>query len=161
MCTNFSLSTLQRYSYVLYIDGRTNHEMHNIKEPPDIYVMGNRINSSHYLLKKIAKEMKKTKTDRNTFSGLGVNSNLIGLLMVNNILKPTHVQTKSIPRLLKGRSTIIESSTGSGKTLLFLLPIIQNLGSHPCSHIIIVPTRELVSQIYKEFFDRTAQLTLE
>jgi len=127
------------------------YEMHNIKEPPDIYVMGNRINSSHYLLKKIAKEMKKTKTDRNTFSGLGVNSNLIRLLMVNNILKPTHVQTKSIPRLLKGRSTIIESSTGSGKTLLFLLPIIQNLGSRPCSHIIIVPTRELVSQIYKEF----------
>jgi len=47
---------------------------------------------------------------------------------------------------------VIKAQTGSGKTLAFLLPVIQNLkdSDPPCSHIVIVPTRELATQVYKE-----------
>lgn len=85
-----------------------------------------------------------------SFNALGVNSELTHGLHMQDITEPTLVQTASLPLLLKGRKAIIESATGSGKTLAFLLPILQNIGKKPCSNIIIVPTRELASQIYKE-----------
>ena len=51
---------------------------------------------------------------------------------------------------MQRKKAIIESSTGSGKTLAFLIPILNDLGTNSCANIIIVPTRELASQIHKE-----------
>ena len=55
-----------------------------------------------------------------------------------------------MPTLFKRRSAVIEAETGSGKTLTYLLPVLQNLGNRSCSTIIVVPTRELASQVYNE-----------
>ena len=75
---------------------------------------------------------------------------------INNALKeinftdPTLVQTKVLPKAIKGQSLMVESATGSGKTHSFMLPIFQNLDVHDksCQAVIISPTRELAEQLY-------------
>merc|ERR1719318_84237 len=115
------------------------------KQPPLIYTPANGRCTPEVetFLKDLAKEVKSTMRDGRSFKGLGIKQDLVQLLKSNNITKPTQVQIDSIPELLKGRNAIIQSVTGSGKTLTFVLPLMQNLSSHSCSNIIIVPTREL------------------
>ncbi len=83
------------------------------------------------------------------FLTLGIKSDLIDILKNNGISEPTEVQAEAIPRLLQGEDLIAQSQTGTGKTLAFVLPMLQRIDiSH--SHIqglIITPTRELAIQI--------------
>ena len=67
-----------------------------------------------------------------------------------NFTSPTPVQTKVLPKAIKGQSLMVESATGSGKTHSFMIPIFQNLDVHDksCQAVIISPTRELVEQLY-------------
>ena len=66
----------------------------------------------------------------------------------------TEVQQRSIPQLLEGKDGLIKSQTGSGKTLSYAVPLIQNLRSKPerirradgLFAVILVPTRELALQ---------------
>lgn len=63
---------------------------------------------------------------------------------------PTLVQERVIPKILKGNNVIVQSSTGSGKSHAFLLPIINNIypEDKKVQSIIIAPTRELARQLY-------------
>ncbi|KAF1333727.1 Dead deah box rna, partial [Globisporangium splendens] len=69
--------------------------------------------------------------------------------------RPTTVQVKSIPAVLSGKDILVKSETGSGKTLSYLLPIVQKLQSieprvkreDGCLALILAPTRELCLQI--------------
>jgi len=66
---------------------------------------------------------------------------------------PTPVQEETIPLLKKHQNVIVKAHTGTGKTLAFLLPILNNLNYQAKDHIqclIIVPTRELAHQIFDE-----------
>lgn len=67
---------------------------------------------------------------------------------------PTPVQMQSIPIMLKGRDVMSCAPTGSGKTMAYLLPILQDLKKpeKKTSYraLIIAPTRELVQQIARE-----------
>jgi ATP-dependent RNA helicase DeaD len=67
--------------------------------------------------------------------------------------KPTPVQAKAIPYLLEGRDMIVQAHTGSGKTGAFLIPLILNVdpAKRFAQALVLVPTRELASQVYKEF----------
>lgn len=64
----------------------------------------------------------------------------------------THVQLAAIPRVLDGRDLVIQSHTGTGKTLSFLLPILDEIDqtSWDIQAVLIAPTRELAMQISKE-----------
>lgn len=86
------------------------------------------------------------------FSSLGVNENLSSILKQNGITEPTMVQIKSIPELLSGKDIIAQAQTGTGKTLAFLLPIMQGIKTdeHFIQALIITPTRELAIQITAE-----------
>lgn len=66
--------------------------------------------------------------------------------------KYTEIQEKIIPIALKGKNVIGISSTGTGKTFSFLLPIIDSLDleKKEIQSVIILPTRELARQIYTE-----------
>ncbi|RKP22644.1 P-loop containing nucleoside triphosphate hydrolase protein, partial [Syncephalis pseudoplumigaleata] len=63
--------------------------------------------------------------------------------------QPTPVQMQCAPITLHGRELMACAPTGSGKTLSFVLPILQDL-RHPkkvgCRALIISPTRELAQQ---------------
>lgn len=102
--------------------------------------------------------------DSSTFSGLGLNPLLISHLVTKmSIERPTAIQRAALPLLLsthpttQSRDAFLQSQTGSGKTLSYLLPIIQDLlplsslsyidRSIGTLAVIITPTRELAKQI--------------
>ncbi len=60
--------------------------------------------------------------------------------------EPTKVQLEVIPKMLNGKSVIVQAKTGSGKTASYLIPILE-LNS---TALILSPTRELASQILDE-----------
>lgn len=65
--------------------------------------------------------------------------------------KPTPIQQKMIPLIMKGKSAIGQSHTGTGKTHSFLLPIVEQIQAdkQEVQAIITSPTRELATQIHK------------
>lgn len=68
-----------------------------------------------------------------------------------NFSKETDIQRLVIPKALNGENIIGKSSTGSGKTHAFILPILEKLNNlEEVEAVIIVPTRELGFQIYDE-----------
>ncbi|KAE8149739.1 ATP-dependent rRNA helicase spb4 [Aspergillus avenaceus] len=67
----------------------------------------------------------------------------------------TPVQASAIPLFMAHKDVVVEAVTGSGKTLSFLIPVVEKLlrleeplKKHHVGAIIISPTRELASQIY-------------
>lgn len=87
-----------------------------------------------------------------TFLDLGISEELNAKLQENNLVTPTAVQSKVIPEILQNKSLLFQSETGTGKTLAFLLPILQNIKEEDKSvqAIILSPTHELSSQIKSE-----------
>jgi len=83
------------------------------------------------------------------FTELGINEHNANALKRININKPTPVQLKAIPLILKGQNIMAQARTGSGKTLAFILPIIEKLKFTRNEALILVPTRELANQIYE------------
>ncbi|WP_164668590.1 DEAD/DEAH box helicase [Virgibacillus doumboii] len=66
--------------------------------------------------------------------------------------KPSEIQQKVIPAILKGTSVIGQSHTGSGKTHAYLLPLFNQIDSskREVQFVITAPTRELAMQIHEE-----------
>jgi ATP-dependent RNA helicase DeaD len=62
------------------------------------------------------------------------------------------VQARALPYLLAGRNMMLQARTGSGKTGVFLLPLVTRLDqTRPvCQALILVPTRELARQVWQE-----------
>jgi ATP-dependent RNA helicase DDX56/DBP9 len=72
-------------------------------------------------------------------------------------VRPTLVQSKCLPlAITSGRDLLVRAKTGSGKTLAYCLPLLQkiiqaktaNPKDHAVRAVILVPTRELCSQVY-------------
>ena len=70
-------------------------------------------------------------------------------------VKPSAIQDKSIPLIMRGHDVIGLANTGTGKTAAFLLPIIDKLYAQRDTNsvLIIAPTRELAQQIDEQFRD--------
>lgn len=83
------------------------------------------------------------------FISLGVRRETQALLHKEGITTPTPIQLQAIPVLLAGRDLIAQAQTGTGKTLAFLLPILEKIiPQKPHTQAVIVtPTRELALQI--------------
>jgi ATP-dependent RNA helicase DeaD len=86
------------------------------------------------------------------FKELGVSEVLTGLLQGQGIVKPTPVQQEAIPPLVQGLDVIARAKTGTGKTLAFLLPIMDKIYTERAypQALIMAPTRELALQITEE-----------
>lgn len=85
-----------------------------------------------------------------TFKELGLNSFLCEKLASIGIRSPTGIQRQAIPEVLKLKRDVFAcSETGSGKSLAYILPILQTLMLDPRPYfaLIITPTRELSYQI--------------
>ncbi|MDQ0061169.1 DEAD/DEAH box helicase [Paenibacillus harenae] len=82
---------------------------------------------------------------------LGINETLGAKLEENGIMQPTSIQAETIPLLLAGRDVSARSQTGTGKTIAYLLPLLQqvNTGSNAIQAIILSPTQELAMQIVR------------
>lgn len=86
------------------------------------------------------------------FAGLGIRPELVQALQRSGLKEPTPVQTQTIPLLLEGRDVVAQAQTGTGKTLAFLLPVLQriDLNQPAVQALILTPTRELAIQITAE-----------
>ncbi len=90
----------------------------------------------------------------NNFSELSLSPVLHANLARHNFVKPTPVQAESIPPALTGRDVVATAQTGTGKTLAFVLPLLESLIKNPgqgIQAIILSPTRELAIQIDETF----------
>jgi ATP-dependent RNA helicase RhlE len=90
-----------------------------------------------------------------TFSEFSVSAVLQANLAQNGFVTPTPVQSESIPPALEGRDVVATAQTGTGKTLAFVLPVLESLLKQPIetgvSAVILSPTRELAIQIHETF----------
>ncbi|WP_299093846.1 DEAD/DEAH box helicase [uncultured Metabacillus sp.] len=66
--------------------------------------------------------------------------------------EPTAIQVKAIPAIVEGKDVIAESPTGTGKTLAYVLPMLNKIDSQKknAQVVILAPSRELVMQIFDE-----------
>ena len=87
------------------------------------------------------------------FAAFGVSSQVVQALAMRGIEATFPIQSLVIPDALSGRDVLARSRTGSGKTLAFAVPIVERMtpdGRSPTA-LILVPTRELASQVTEEF----------
>lgn len=85
-----------------------------------------------------------------SFEQLGVKPSLCRVLKENGILLPTNVQYRGLPVTMSHkRHCIIQSETGTGKTLTFLLPALQEQ-LPGLTTLVLIPTRELAVQTYHQ-----------
>lgn len=81
------------------------------------------------------------------FQGLGISPRLLEVLEQIKFTQPTPIQKQSIPAGLEGKDIIGIAQTGTGKTLAFGIPMVQNLGNSHGQGLVLLPTRELALQV--------------
>lgn len=85
-----------------------------------------------------------------SFKGLNLSKPMLDSLKNQGFVNPSDVQLRVIPKALKKESLMVQSATGTGKTLCYLIPIIENidLKNQNVQAIVVVPTRELAKQVF-------------
>jgi ATP-dependent RNA helicase RhlE len=87
-----------------------------------------------------------------SFDEFALDAGLLINLRSKGISRPSPIQDQAIPAALSGQDIIGIAGTGTGKTMVFALPILQRLYKNPGHRALIVaPTRELAEQIEHEF----------
>lgn len=83
---------------------------------------------------------------------MGIRQEWANRLTKQGITAPTPIQIQAIPAALAGRDAVLQAQTGTGKTLAFLLPILQRIDPEQpqAQALIVAPTRELALQITAE-----------
>jgi ATP-dependent RNA helicase RhlE len=88
------------------------------------------------------------------FSELSISRYTKEQLSLASFLTPTPVQAAAIPQALEGKDVLATAQTGTGKTLAFLIPIMEQLLQQKTSEItalVLVPTRELAMQVVDQY----------
>jgi ATP-dependent RNA helicase RhlE len=89
-----------------------------------------------------------------TFSELPLSPALQRKLAAAQFTNLTPIQERAIPPALEGRDVIGTAQTGTGKTLAFLIPLIETLSREPARHtitLVLLPTRELAMQVHQQY----------
>ncbi len=88
------------------------------------------------------------------FSQFSLSAALMARLNANKFEVPTPVQAAAIPPALEGRDVLATAQTGTGKTLSFLIPLVEMLAKtegRGAQALILLPTRELAMQVEMAF----------
>jgi len=97
-----------------------------------------------------------------TFTELPLSSALQQKLAAAQFTTPTPIQARAIPPALEGKDVIGTAQTGTGKTLAFLIPILEMLNHAPsrqASALVLLPTRELAMQVHEQFENLRSKAT--
>ncbi|GAB4858996.1 hypothetical protein Ancab_010467 [Ancistrocladus abbreviatus] len=97
---------------------------------------------------------------KKSFKELGCNDDMIESLRGQLFVRPSHIQAMAFAPVIEGKSCIIADQSGSGKTLAYLVPVIQRLRQEELQGlskssprnpraVVLVPTSELASQVLK------------
>jgi ATP-dependent RNA helicase RhlE len=91
----------------------------------------------------------------NKFSELSLSPALRDNIARLGFVEPTPVQAAAIPPALAGQDVVATAQTGTGKTLAFVIPLLEALTKEPLragvSAVVLSPTRELALQIHEVF----------
>lgn len=98
-------------------------------------------------------------TNKNNFAALNIVPPLLSALGTQNITEPTEIQYSAIPPILDGRDLVGLAQTGSGKSLAFILPLLQQSLDGNMRSLILAPTRELADQLNQVIRQLAAQLS--
>jgi ATP-dependent RNA helicase RhlE len=100
------------------------------------------------------------------FNDFAISQRLKDRLAAANFVTPTPVQAKAIPPALEGHDVLATAATGTGKTLSFLIPMIERMDANPLvpavqgegkrqikpiRSLILLPTRELAMQVLENY----------
>jgi ATP-dependent RNA helicase RhlE len=96
------------------------------------------------------------------FTSFDISDSLKNRLTSAGFTIPTPVQAKAIPPALGGADILATASTGTGKTLSFLIPMIERMDANsvpstrgkrgPIRALILLPTRELAMQVLEAYW---------
>jgi ATP-dependent RNA helicase RhlE len=97
------------------------------------------------------------------FSNFNFHPNVAAGVKAIGYITPTPIQEQAIPPVLKGHDVMGLAQTGTGKTAVFVLPILHRLMQGPRGHVralIVAPTRELAEQIHEAIVSMGKQTRL-
>ncbi|VDO28591.1 unnamed protein product [Onchocerca flexuosa] len=88
------------------------------------------------------------------FDQMNLSKSLLKAITACGFAEPTRIQSTCIPLALAGRDLCACSATGTGKTVAFMLPVLERLLYRPQQKamtrvIVLAPTRELAIQIFQ------------
>src|SRR3954471_139150 len=89
-----------------------------------------------------------------TFTELPLSSALQRKLAAAQFINLTPIQEGAIPPALEGQDVIGTAQTGTGKTLAFLIPLIEILNratEQRTIALVLLPTRELAMQVHEQY----------
>ena len=91
------------------------------------------------------------------FSELQLSAPLQQQLARANFINPTPVQAAAIPPALEGQDILATAQTGTGKTLSFLIPLIERMPKDQkgATALVLLPTRELAMQVLEQWRNLT------
>src|SRR6266849_5927076 len=93
-----------------------------------------------------SRQQKRQDRNMQNFSELQISNYTKERLSLANFATPTPVQAAAIPQALEGKDVLAMAQTGTGKTLAFVIPIMEQLlaqKSPGIAALVLVPTREL------------------
>ena len=98
-----------------------------------------------------------------SFNKLVLSPALLKAIQDKGYTKPSEIQKEAIPEILKGNDILAGAQTGTGKTAAFALPILHTLQNAESKRrrvrvLVLVPTRELASQVGESFRDYGSNL---
>src|SRR5229473_5242156 len=88
------------------------------------------------------------------FSEMAISPYMKERLAAARFSTPTPVQAAAIPQALEGKDVLATAQTGTGKTLAFLVPVVEKLlrrSTLGITALVLVPTRELAMQIVEQY----------
>ncbi|MGE5708116.1 MAG: DEAD/DEAH box helicase, partial [Bacteroidota bacterium] len=93
--------------------------------------------------------MNQPETKNKSFAAMELRPELLEALAKMGFTTPTDVQAQAFPRVASGQDLMVQSRTGTGKTLAFVLPALERLdgGEKGVKVLAIAPTRELATQV--------------
>lgn len=86
-----------------------------------------------------------------TFDAMHLNENLLRGVYSYGFEKPSAIQQRSIRPIMKGRDVIAQAQSGTGKTAMFSISMLQkvDINIRETQALVLSPTRELAQQIQK------------
>jgi ATP-dependent RNA helicase RhlE len=102
----------------------------------------------------IDRPLQKEQSRMTTFSELPLSAALQQKLAAAQFITLTPIQERAIQPALEGKDVIGTAQTGTGKTLAFLIPVIEMLRREPsaqASALVLLPTRELAMQVHEQY----------
>ena len=110
-----------------------------------------KINISKFINKAVPREEIKKYEPVHTFGDFAVSSKIKQNLKKLGFSVPTPIQDESIPHILDGKDIVGIANTGTGKTMAFLIPLLEKVNTNRNSRVLVItPTRELAQQIKDE-----------